>query len=104
MRREKTQANGWRRWLTEELEWDVPDGDFWNDSKLAARLAGRLERWLGLMRMHGGSQSEMVEQAPESIRTEFQQRIRLMAPLLKAWKKRLRTKTQSTSPALSIRL
>ncbi|MCL6340437.1 DNA helicase IV [Pectobacterium carotovorum subsp. carotovorum] len=86
----KTQANGWRRWLTEELEWDVPEGDFWNDPKLAGRLAGRLERWLGLMRMHGGSQSEMVEQAPESIRTAFQQRVRLMAPLLKAWKKALK--------------
>ncbi|MEH0834428.1 DNA helicase IV [Pectobacterium cacticida] len=86
----KTQANGWRRWLTEELQWDVPEGDFWNDATLTARLAGRLDRWLALMRMHGGSQSDMVEQAPESLRAIFQQRIRLMAPLLKAWKKALK--------------
>ncbi|MEH2920885.1 DNA helicase IV [Samsonia erythrinae] len=86
----KTQANGWRRWLTEELGWAVSEGDFWNDPMLANRLAGRLERWLGLMRMHGGSQNEMIEQAPESIRAQFQQRIRLMAPLLKAWKKALK--------------
>lgn len=50
----KAQAKGWREWLTDELEWDIDDGEFWRDSRLAARLAGRLERWLGLMRMHGG--------------------------------------------------
>ncbi|MCV9877754.1 DNA helicase IV [Brenneria izbisi] len=86
----KTQAKGWRQWLTEELAWDLPDGDFWHDRALAERLAGRLERWLGLMRMHGGSQAEMIEQASEDIRPLFQQRVRLMAPLLKAWKKALK--------------
>ncbi|WP_409307176.1 DNA helicase IV [Pectobacterium sp. B1J-3] len=86
----KAQAKGWRQWLTEELEWSLPDGDFWKDRALAERLAGRLERWLGLMRMHGGSQAEMVAQAHEDTRAVFQQRIRLMAPLLKAWKKALK--------------
>ncbi|WP_145514130.1 DNA helicase IV [Yersinia massiliensis] len=86
----KAQAKGWREWLTDELEWDVADGDFWQDKRLAARLAGRLERWLGLMRMHGGSQAEMIEQADEEIRDLFQKRIRLMAPLLKAWKTALK--------------
>ncbi len=28
----------------------------WQDQRTADRLAGRLERWLGLMRMHGGSE------------------------------------------------
>ncbi|PWC11541.1 DNA helicase IV [Brenneria corticis] len=86
----KTQAKGWRQWLTEELAWPLPEGDFWRDPALAERLAGRLERWIGLMRMHGGSQSEMIEQAPEALRSSFQQRIRLMSPLLKAWKKALK--------------
>ena len=82
----KAQAKGWRQWLLEELEWEVPEGDFWQDKRLAERLAGRLERWLGLMRMHGGSQAEMIEQADEEVRDLFSKRIRLMAPLLKAWK------------------
>ncbi|HDL6963654.1 TPA: DNA helicase IV [Yersinia enterocolitica] len=86
----KAQAKGWREWLTDELEWDIDDGEFWRDSRLAARLAGRLERWLGLMRMHGGSQAEMIEQADEEVRALFQKRIRLMAPLLKAWKAALK--------------
>ncbi|MDW9423375.1 DNA helicase IV, partial [Yersinia enterocolitica] len=86
----KAQAKGWREWLTDELEWDIDDGEFWHDSRLAARLAGRLERWLGLMRMHGGSQAEMIEQADEEVRDLFQKRIRLMAPLLKAWKAALK--------------
>ncbi|EEQ12161.1 Helicase IV (75 kDa helicase) [Yersinia mollaretii ATCC 43969] len=86
----KTQAKGWREWLTDELEWEVDDGDFWQDKRLVARLAGRLERWLGLMRMHGGSQAEMIEQADEEVRDLFQKRIRLMAPLLKAWKTALK--------------
>lgn len=82
----KAQAKGWRQWLVDELEWDVPEGDFWQDKRLAERLAGRLERWLGLMRMHGGSQAEMIEQTNEEVRDLFAKRIRLMAPLLKAWK------------------
>ncbi|WP_145572739.1 DNA helicase IV [Yersinia mollaretii] len=86
----KAQAKGWREWLTDELEWEVDDGDFWQDKRLVARLAGRLERWLGLMRMHGGSQAEMIEQADEEVRDLFQKRIRLMAPLLKAWKTALK--------------
>ncbi|HFK7184663.1 DNA helicase IV [Serratia odorifera] len=86
----KAQAKGWRQWLIDELAWEVPDGDFWQDKRLAERLAGRLERWLGLMRMHGGSQAEMIEQANEEVRDLFSKRIRLMAPLLKAWKSALK--------------
>lgn len=86
----KAQAKGWRQWLIDELEWEVPEGDFWQDKRLAERLAGRLERWLGLMRMHDGSQAEMIKQADEEIRDLFSKRIRLMAPLLKAWKSALK--------------
>ncbi|MBP2844650.1 DNA helicase IV [Dickeya oryzae] len=86
----KTQAKGWRQWLTEELEWTLPEGNFWQDSALASRLAGRLERWMGLMRMQGGTQSEMLALADDETRPLFQQRLRLMAPLLKVWKKALK--------------
>ena len=86
----KAQAKGWRQWLTEELEWELPEGDFWHDSRLAERLAGRLERWLGLMRTYGGSQAEMIALADEEIRDLFTKRVRLLAPLLKAWKAALK--------------
>lgn len=86
----KAQANGWRQWLRDELEWEVPEGHFWQDNALSQRLASRLERWVGLMRMHGGAQAAMIAEAPEAIRDRFSKRIRLMAPLLKAWKSALK--------------
>ncbi len=42
------------------------------------------------MRMHGGSQAEMIESAPEAIRAVFSKRVKLMAPMLKAWKTALK--------------
>ncbi|MBV8045140.1 DNA helicase IV, partial [Pluralibacter sp.] len=54
------------------------------------RLAGRLDRWVGLMRMHGGSQAEMIAAAPDEARELFGKRVKLMAPLLKAWKTALK--------------
>lgn len=86
----KAQAKGWRQWLEEELSWEVPEGSFWQDEKLARRLGSRLDRWVSLMRMHGGSQAEMIESAPESIRAVFSKRVKLMAPMLKAWKTALK--------------
>ncbi|WP_312972712.1 DNA helicase IV [Atlantibacter sp.] len=82
----KAQAKGWRQWLTDELGWEIDEGNFWQDDKLARRLAPRLERWLGIIRTHGGSQAEMIASVPEEIRDLFQKRVRLMAPLVKAWK------------------
>ncbi len=82
----KAQAKGWRQWLEEELNWTVPEGSFWQDEKLSRRLGSRLDRWVSLMRMHGGSQAEMIENAPEEVRALFSKRVKLMAPLLKAWK------------------
>ncbi|MBD2810627.1 DNA helicase IV [Xenorhabdus sp. Vera] len=87
----KSQAKGWREWLDEELGWQLPEGEYWHDKQLVARLSVRLECWLGLMRMHGGSQKEMFEQAPAAYADLFQKRIRLMAPLLKAWKAALKS-------------
>lgn len=86
----KAQAKGWRQWLEEELNWEVPEGSFWQDEKLARRLGSRLDRWVSLLRMHGGSQAEMIESAPEEIRAIFTKRVKLMAPLLKAWKTALK--------------
>lgn len=88
--KKKAQAKGWRQWLEEELSWEVPEGSFWQDEKLARRLGSRLDRWVSLMRMHGGSQAEMIESAPESIRAVFSKRVKLMAPMLKAWKTALK--------------
>lgn len=86
----KVQANGWRQWLRDELEWELPEEHFWQDDRLAKRLASRLERWLGLMRMHGGAQAAMIADAPEEVRELFSKRVKLMAPLLKAWKSALK--------------
>ena len=86
----KAQAKGWRQWLEEELSWEVPEGSFWQDEKLARRLGSRLDRWVSLMRMHGGSQAEMIESAPEEVRSLFSKRVKLMAPMLKAWKTALK--------------
>lgn len=38
----KAQAKGWRQWLEEEMQWSVPEGNFWDDEKLQRRLASRL--------------------------------------------------------------
>ncbi len=86
----KAQANGWRQWLRDELEWELAEGDYWQNDRLAQRLSSRLERWLGLMRMHGGAQAAMIESAPEEVRDLFSKRVKLMAPLLKAWKSALK--------------
>ncbi|ADO49083.1 DNA helicase IV [[Enterobacter] lignolyticus] len=86
----KAQAKGWRQWLEEEMGWQVPEGDYWRNETLQKRLAGRLDRWVGLMRMHGGSQAEMIAAAPDEVRERFGKRVKLMAPLLKAWKTALK--------------
>ncbi len=86
----KAQAKGWREWLSDELQWTIPDGEFWHDEKISRKVLPRIERWLSLMRMHGGSQKEMIDNTAEDIRELFQKRIRLMAPLLKAWKSALK--------------
>ena len=86
----KAQAKGWRQWLDEEMEWDLPEGDYWQDPKIVRRMGSRLDRWVSLMRMHGGSQAETIADAPEEIRDLFSKRVKLLAPLLKAWKTALK--------------
>lgn len=86
----KAHAKGWRQWLEDEMGWQVPENDFWQDKKIERRMASRLDRWVSLMRMHGGSQAEMIASAPEVIRELFAKRVKLMAPLLKAWKTALK--------------
>lgn len=72
------------------MQWAVPEGNFWDDETLQRRLAPRLDRWVSLMRMHGGAQAEMIAGAPEECCELFGKRIKLMAPLLKAWKSALK--------------
>lgn len=86
----KAYASGWRQWISDELGWELEEGQFWQSNALANRLVSRLERWLGLMRMHGGAQAAMIESAPDEIRPLFSKRVKLMAPLLKAWKTALK--------------
>ncbi|WBU47847.1 DNA helicase IV [Kosakonia pseudosacchari] len=87
----KAQAKGWRQWLEDEMAWEVPEGNFWEDATLQRRIAPRLDRWIGLMRMHGGAQAEMIAGAPDEVRDLFSKRIKLMAPILKAWKAELKS-------------
>lgn len=54
------------------------------------RMASRLDRWVSLMRMHGGSQAEMIAGAPEAVRDQFSKRVKLMSPLMKEWKAALK--------------
>ena len=42
----KAQAKGWRQWLEEEMGWQVPDGEFWQDKKISA-TDGQSPRSLG---------------------------------------------------------
>ncbi|AXF76180.1 DNA helicase IV [Erwinia tracheiphila] len=86
----KSCANGWRQWLKDELGWELNDNDFWQDEQLARRLVIRLERWLCVMRMYGGSQTAMIASSPDVIRDRFAKRIKLMAPIMKAWKSALK--------------
>lgn len=86
----KAQASGWRQWLQEDLGWELDEGAYWQDKSLADRVGERLERWLELMRMHGGAQAAMIDSAPEAVRELFSKRVKLMAPLLKAWKSALK--------------
>jgi len=87
----KAMAKGWRSWLEEELGWQVAEGEYWQDKSILSRLAVRLDNWLSLMRMHGGSQAEMIASAPDELQARFTRGIKLMAPLIKAWKSTLRT-------------
>ena len=89
-REKKAQAKGWRLWLQEELGWDVEEDNFWENDKIVKRIGSRLDRWVSLMRMHGGLQAEMIAAAPEAVRDLFSKRVKLMAPLLKAWKSALK--------------
>ena len=52
--------------------------------KLQRRLASRLDRWVSLMRMHGGAQAEMIASAPEEIRDLFSKTYQVDGPVIKS--------------------
>lgn len=58
--------------------------------KVQRRMASRLDRWVSLMRMHGGSRAEMIAGAPEAVRDLFSKQVKLMSPLMKDWKAALK--------------
>lgn len=86
----KAQSKGWREWLSQELAWDIPEGEFWHDKKLENQVAVRLERWISLLRMQGGSQKEIIESVQPEFTDTFKKHLKLLAPLLKAWKAALK--------------
>ncbi|WP_159564439.1 DNA helicase IV [Budvicia diplopodorum] len=87
---QKSQASGWKSWLSQDLGWELDDDAFWKNDYLSERLAVRLDYWLGLIRTHGTSQADLIAMAPEELRSDFQKKIRLLSPLLKAWKSALK--------------
>lgn len=82
----KAQAKGWRECLSQELGWDIPEGEFWHDKKVENQVAVRLERWIGLLRMQGGSQKSLIESVQPEYTEAFKKYLKLLSPLLKAWK------------------
>ncbi|OBU07341.1 DNA helicase IV [Morganella psychrotolerans] len=89
-REKKAQAKGWRELISISLNWLLDEGEYWEDEALCRRIVPRIDRWLSLMRMNGGSQKVMIESAEPDIAPEFTKQIKLMAPFLKAWKSALK--------------
>ncbi|WP_159129066.1 UvrD-helicase domain-containing protein, partial [Klebsiella pneumoniae] len=54
------------------------------------QVAVRLERWISLLRMQGGSQKTMIDSVPAEYTDAFKKYLKLLAPLLKAWKTALK--------------
>ncbi|HGJ5859154.1 DNA helicase IV [Arsenophonus nasoniae] len=86
----KSQAKGWREFLTRELAWDIANGEFWHDKQLAERVVVRLDNWLNLLRRHGGSQKTISELATPVENKQLQMELRLVAPIIKIWKSTLK--------------
>jgi DNA helicase-4 len=83
-RRRKAGACGWKRRWAGNCRRGLLAGQ-----KVQRRMASRLDRWVSLMRMHGGSQAEMIAGAP-AVRDLFSKRVKLMSPLMKEWKAALK--------------
>lgn len=86
----KSYANGWRKWLTDEFEWELDESQFWQNKKLIAWLSIRLDRWLSILRSTSASQADIIASVAVDIRDVTQKRLRLLTPLLKAWKAELK--------------
>jgi len=78
----KAQAKGWREYLTRELAWNIASGEFWHDKQLAKRLVVHLDKWLNLLRIHGGSQKTINELATPEESKQLQMELRLVAPII----------------------
>lgn len=86
----KSQAKGWREYLTRELGWNIASGEFWHDKQLTERVVIRLDNWLHLLRRHGGSQKTISDLATPAESKQMQMELRLVAPIVKIWKSTLK--------------
>lgn len=90
----KSFADGWRHWMHDELDWEFDDLPFWLNDKLMERLIVKIDRWLGILRSQSLSQGDIIASAPEENKSTLQKRLRLLAPLLKAWKLELKQRQE----------
>ena len=86
----KAAANQWRHCLEDDLGWSVTEPLYWQQPDIQKKIPVLLDKWLGLIRMHSGTQAQMIEQVDEEDRPLFTKRIKLMTPILKAWKAALK--------------
>ncbi|WP_241606959.1 DNA helicase IV [Rosenbergiella australiborealis] len=82
----KAAANQWRQCLEDDVGWSLTQPQFWESPDIQEKIPLLLDKWLGLIRMHGGTQAQMIEQADEVERPLFTKRIKLITPIVKAWK------------------
>ncbi|CAK9884625.1 MAG: DNA helicase IV [Candidatus Erwinia impunctatus] len=86
----KSYANGWRQWLNEIFSDQLEPLEFWGDEQITQRWVVRADRWLALVLQQELTQAQLIASASESSRELFSRRIKLLAPLIKAWKKALK--------------
>ncbi|MDT9587552.1 MAG: DNA helicase IV [Candidatus Arsenophonus melophagi] len=84
--KKKSQADGWRDYLTRELGWNIASGEFWFDNQLASRIVIRLDNWINLLRKYGGSQKIISKSVVLADRNKLQMELQLVAPMMKRWK------------------
>jgi DNA helicase-4 len=85
----KSYAKGWQH-LIDELDWQTDEPSFWHDKHLMSRLTAYVDRCLEILRSVPMSQSEIIATVPDAEQTELQKQLRLLSPLLKAWKTALK--------------
>lgn len=96
----KAYAKSWKQLLSEEFGWSWQEALFWHDPLIMKPVARHLDRWLELMRKHGGKQAQILASVGDEQYGRMQKYLRLMAPLLKAWKQALKQQGATDSYGL----